>query len=152
MLRKVPPGTTFFSSRSQTPGRTGTAEALMTAPTLLPLAIPCRWPIRPKPVMSVQELMPVSIMASAAPLFKVAITSTAFFKMASGVIPCLQPVVIIPVPMGLVSTRTSPGCALALDTSLPGSTRPTTESPYLGSASSTVWPPTMRQPASVALS
>ena len=60
-------------------------------------------------------------------------------------------VVITPVPIGFVSTSTSPGIAPAFVTSRPGSTTPVTAMPNFGSWSSTVCPPTMITPASAAL-
>ena len=47
----------------------------------------------------------------------------------------------MPTPSGLVSTNTSPGLDVAFDNTLSGCTVPETESPYLGSLSSTVCPP-----------
>jgi hypothetical protein len=56
-------------------------------------------------------------------------------------------VVMMPVPSGLVRTRVSPGLAAALVVTRSGSTSPVTANPYLGSASSTEWPPTIVHPA-----
>ena len=102
--------------------------------------------------MSVPALTPTCIIASEAARFSVAMVSTAVCRASGGAAPALQAVVMMPVPMGLVSTSASPGWAPALVTCRPGSTSPTTDRPYFGSLSSTVWPPAMRQPASVALS
>ena len=58
--------------------------------------------------------------------------------------------VIIPVPIGLVNISTSPGFDPAFVIWLPGFTVPVTANPYLGSASTTVCPPKIRTPASLA--
>ena len=63
----------------------------------------------PKPVTSVQAFTPTFIMASDASRFRVAITATAFFNTSGGEVPAFAPVVMMPVPMGLVSTKASPG-------------------------------------------
>ena len=81
---------------------------------LLAITMDLKWPIKPNPVMSVQALTPTLTIASQAARFNVAIVETASFKTSAGEFPCLQPVVMMPVPMGLVSTRESPGCAPAL--------------------------------------
>lgn len=48
----------------------------------------------------------------------------------------------IPTPIGFVKINLSPTLAVAFDNTFSGWTIPDTERPYLGSLSSTVWPPT----------
>ena len=78
--------------------------------------------------------------------------ATAAATAAGSGLPRLTAVATTPVPIGLVRTSRSPGRALAMVSSRAGSARPTTASPYLGSGSSTEWPPTTGQPASAATS
>ena len=61
-------------------------------------------------------------------------------------------VVVIPIPSGLVSTRASPSRSPLLVSTRSGWTSPTTASPYLGSGSSTLCPPTTANPPSAAIS
>ena len=53
----------------------------------------------------------------------------------------------MPVPSDLPRRMTSPGFAPALLRTRLGWTRPVTASPYFGSRSSTLWPPTIGQSA-----
>ena len=66
--------------------------------------------------------------------------------------PRFMAVVIIPSPIGLVKIMASPFFAPELDQILSGCVNPFTTIPNLGSGSSTVCPPTISIPASLALS
>ncbi len=55
-------------------------------------------------------------------------------------------------PIGLVSTRASPGRAPALVVMRSGCTSPITAMPYFGSGSSMEWPPSTKAPAARATS
>ena len=77
---------------------------------------------------------------------------TASSSTSSGQAPALTAVATIPLPSGLVSTRSWPGRARSMESIRPGSTSPTATIPYLGSASSIECPPTTGMPASRAFS
>ena len=74
-------------------------------------------------------------MTSDAALFSWRIVATAPASVASSVTPALAAVVMIPLPSGLVSTRSSPAAVAALVTIRPGWTTPVTARPYFGSRS-----------------
>ena len=80
--------------------------------------------------------------AAAPSRFSVVITSTASASGASRA-PRLSAVDTAPAPSGLVSTSASPARPPALVITSSGRTTPVTASPYLGSASSIEWPPTI---------
>ena len=71
---------------------------------------------------------------------------------ASGAAPSLAAVVITPVPSALERKSRSPGRRPPLISTRSGWTRPVTQRPYLGSLSTTVWPPAMTPPASATFS
>ena len=95
---------------------------------------------------SVAARTPVATIASAAASFRVAITRTASDTTSSGASPFLIAVAMTPDPIGFVSTSWSPGLAPALVTIRSGCTSPIATSPYFGSASSIVWPPSVGMP------
>ena len=101
-----------------------------------------------KACKSVAALTSAEITASAASRFKRNIESTAASNTSLTALPFFKAVVTTPVPKGFVRTNTSPGLEVEFWIWAPGSTVPTTESPYFGSSSSTVCPPTMIAPAS----
>ena len=139
------------STRSRTPSITGTAPARTTAPTPDATHSSRRWPSSPNPVTSVAAFTPTAIAASRAVSFSVVITVIAVCSSAGVAASRLTAVEMTPRPIGFVRTRTSPGRAPAFVSTAPGSTVPTTASPYFGSASSIEWPPAMRQPAARAV-
>ena len=94
---------------------------------------------------------PASFAAFAAAPFSSRIAAMAPSSTGPGAFCCLPAVVMIPVPIGFVSTSESPGRAPALVICSPGPIRPVTAMPYFGSLSSTVCPPTTSIPASTAL-
>ena len=101
---------------------------------------------------SVAALTPTSIIASAAPLFSIAITLAALASTSSGASCAFPAVEMIPVPIGFVSTSRSPGLADELVIMRSGWMKPVTAMPYFGSSSVTVWPPMIVTPASAAFS
>src|SRR5580700_11036190 len=78
--------------------------------------------------------------------------ATAASTTPGGGSPRLSAVAITPVPTGLVRISWSPGAARSIVMSRPGSARPTTARPYLGTGSSMVCPPAIAQPACAATS
>ncbi len=104
--------------------------------------------------MSVTAWTVKSISFSAAYLFKCPMHSVTWVYSSSwGVtIPPFRAVFRIPAPNGFVRTKTSPGFAEEFFQTLSGCTIPSTDKPYFGSSSSTVWPPTSRHSASFILS
>ena len=64
----------------------------------------------------------------------------------------LPAVAMTPVPSGLLRNSLWPGRSPPLIITRSGWTRPVTARPYLGSLSTTVWPPAMTPPASATLS
>ena len=118
----------------------------------LPDAISYVCPIRPKPVTSVQACTSYLTIASRAALFSVVIreyirSCPAFESMSA-----LFAVESTPMPIGFVSSSTSPGLASELVSILSGCTKPVTARPYLGSSSCMLWPPVISAPASYTLS
>ncbi len=61
-----------FSAKVTASSKTGTRRAWSLAERLLAVSTSFRWPIRPKPVMSVAVLTPTSSMISPARLFSMA--------------------------------------------------------------------------------
>ena len=127
--------------------RPGQSSMVHPAPSAISLA----WPIRPKPVTSVQALGRRGTAARAASRLSAAIRSVIARYSAPLSSSALAAVVRIPVPRGLVSTSRSPSLAPRLVSTAPGWTRPLTHRPYLGSASSMLWPPAVTAPASATL-
>ena len=78
--------------------------------------------------------------------------ATAPSSTSAGAFSFLAAVVITPVPSGLDRNTRSPRRSPPLMRMRSGCTRPVTQSPYLGSASTTVWPPAMTPPASATFS
>ncbi len=148
----LPPGRIPDSASARTPGRTGTAATSSTASTRDAAAIFIRCPSSPKPVTSVQPVAPAVIAARAAAALLAVIDATAAATRSSGAAPTLIAVVVIPMPSGLVSTSASPSRRPELRRIRSGCASPTTASPYLGSGSSTLCPPTTANPPSAAIS
>ena len=92
-----------------------------------------------------------SSIVSHATRLRAAIQSTARMSSSSDASPRRKPVMITPVPIGLVRTRWSPGRAAALVRIRFGWIRPVTDRPYFSSSSRTVCPPTRVAPASLIL-
>ena len=88
--------------------------------------------------MSVAARTPTRRIAVAAPALSVTIERTAASRSAAVAFPRLMAVAMIPVPSGLVRTKTSPGSPAELVTTSSGWTRPVTDIPNFGSGSSTV--------------
>src|ERR671925_44810 len=151
-FRFVPPGTDPLSASAGAPGNSGTRAASMAAAAPEAASIRCRWPRRPNPVTSVQARTPATTSAADATSLRRVIDSTAACIASSGALSALIAVVITPVPIGLVSTKSSPGRAASIVIILDGSICPTMTIPYFGSGSSTVWPPTTTKPARSATS
>ncbi len=80
------------------------------------------------------------------------IEATAASSTAGDAAPVLIAVVATPTPSALVSTSASPARSPALVRIRSGCTSPTTASPYLGSGSSTLCPPTTANPLSAPIS
>ena len=91
-------------------------------------------------------------MASRADLFRVVISFSARACPSGDSISAFWAVVRTPMPMGFVSSSTSPGLAPELVSTRSGWTKPVTARPYLGSSSRILWPPVMSAPASYTLS
>src|SRR5881398_2468249 len=151
-LRCVPPGTAPRAAMSRACGNSGTACAVTSAAAPLASSRLCRWPSRPNPVTSVAAWTPTASIARAAAALRVVITVTAGASSGSESKSRFSAVVRTPVPIGLVSTRASPGRAPALVTMRSGCTSPITAMPYLGSGSSMEWPPKTNAPAARATS
>jgi len=120
------------SSRIWTPLRSATSWA---------------WPKSPNPVTSVTAFGASPRRTSAASLFSVRIQPIARSSCCEPASFFFQPVMIRPVPSGLVTNNASPGCAPFFGQIPSGWTVPTTASPYFGSASRIVCPPASRPPA-----
>lgn len=89
---------------------------------------------------------------SPAARLSVFIWATAARSSARGAVPPLIASTAMPVPSAFVRSSTSPAFAPLLARMRRGSTRPVTARPYFGSGSSTLWPPTIGQPAACAVS
>lgn len=87
-------------------------------------------------------------MQSRAALFSVVIRRCASAMASGEASPAFAAVVSTPMPMGFVSSSTSPGRAAELVSSFFGCTKPVTARPYFGSGSRMLWPPVMMTPAS----
>ena len=94
-------------------------------------AIDFRWPIRPKPVTSVQAWASNSPISSAARRLSAAMDRAAAADAAGSARPICAAKARMPVPSGLVKTSRSPGRAAALVAIRRGSTRPVTAKPAL---------------------
>ena len=111
----VPPATTSRWASSSTPGNSGTAAASIVAAQPLACSILWRWPSRPKPVTSVPARTPSSTAVRDAAAFSVVIVRTARLDLpGGGHAPLRSAVVIMPIPIGFVSTRPIPGRAPVL--------------------------------------
>ena len=111
-FRSVPPDTTPREARFRACGRMGSASNAISAATLLASSMLVRWPIRPNPVTSVAALTPTFSAARAAPSFNVVMDRTASAMPVSRSASRFNAVARMPVPRGLVSTRTIAGtCA-----------------------------------------
>ena len=80
-------------------------------------------------------------------MFSVRIQRTARSSGCVPAMPCLNPVMIRPVPSGFVRKTESPGRAPFFGQMPSGRTVPTTASPYFGSSSRIVCPPASTAPA-----
>ena len=106
-----------------------------------------RWPRSPKPVMSVAAVAPAASIASAACAVERRHRLDRAASTIAGAALRFTAVVSTPVPIGLVSTSTSPGRAPALVMTRSGWIVPVTNSPNFGSSSTIEWPPAMAMPA-----
>src|SRR5438876_4547635 len=102
--------------------------------------------------MSVAPLAPVSHATSAAARFNLSMLATAPWSTSALAAWLVAAVVITPVPRGFDKKSRSPRRRPPLIRIRSGWTRPVTQRPYLGSLSTTVWPPAMTPPASTTLS
>ena len=137
---------------SNVPSITGTFSDSITKVVPLPLAISKTCPMSPKPVTSVQALTSTCAIPSAASRLSVFITFTALSTTSFSSKSAFIAVERIPLPRGFVKINTSPGIDPEFVMTFSGCTNPVTESPYLGSSSSTEWPPIKSAPASFTLS
>ena len=151
-LRYMPSGSTPILASSRASGIMSTWSTWTTACISLPWAISSRWPMRAKPVTSVQAWTRYLTILSRALLFRVVIRRQASSMPSWEASSPLWAVDSTPMPRGLVSSSTSPAWAPLLVSTRSGWTNPVTASPYLGSSSKMLWPPVMRQPASYTLS
>ena len=118
--------------------------ASTTAVTPLARASLCRCPNNPNPVTSVAQTAFASSAAAAASRFNWVIAATAC---GNGSPVALCRLFSTPMPSGLVRVNGSPGRPASLRSKRSGSATPVTAMPYLGSGSSTLWPPATWQPA-----
>src|SRR5205809_3569764 len=102
--------------------------------------------------MSVAPRAPASRATSAATRFSLSMLATAPCSTSALAALLLAAVVITPVPRGFDTKSRSPRRRPPLMRMRSGWTRPVTQRPYLGSLSTTVWPPAMTPPASTTLS
>ena len=110
----------------------------------------CVWPAKPKPVTSVMARACWRKMRDAS-FWLLHICANAFSTSAPRDAPAMCPAIKTPLPMGLVSTKTSPG--LAPDNVIrSASHNPVTERPMVISQPKVLCPPTMSAPASVTTS
>ena len=139
-------------ANSSAPGSIGTASAFISAVKPLPSAISRTWPIRPKPVISVQEFTSYFSMDCCAFALRAVMAAIRDFSYSPERSCAFAAVVSTPLPIAFVSMRRSPSFAEELESTLSGLTNPVTASPYFGSGSSMVWPPQSMAPASSTLS
>ncbi len=99
-------------------------------------------------MISVHPWTPWRIRIWAAFPFNSAIRSVPRRVACSEASPAFMAVARIPVPMGLVRIRLSPGCAPEFSQIRDGCATPVTESPYFSSRSSMLCPPARAAPAS----
>ncbi len=103
-------------------------------------------------MMSVAPFAPASRATSAATRLSRSMLCSAPSSTAGSHVSFLAAVVMTPVPSGLDRNTRCPARRPPLIRRWRGSTRPVTQSPYLGSVSTTVCPPAMTPPASRTLS
>ena len=151
-LRPMPPLKLPRSASASAPGSSGRSRLRSVSPASEASTISPAWPSRPKPVMSVAPVAPASWATSAATRFSRSMLCTAPSSTAGSQTSFLAAVAITPVPSGFERKTRCPARRPPLRSMRRGSTRPVTQRPYLGSASTTVCPPATTPPASRTLS
>ena len=130
-LVRPPPGTLPLDQRRARPSAAGPPPRRSPASTPLAVAISVAWPIRPKPVTSVQAWTVAGRQRRAAPRAAARFSvhhrrDRRVRRPPAGARSNLIAVAMTPVPIGLVRNSTSPGRAPALVQIRAGSTSPVT--------------------------
>ena len=144
-----------LEARPRTPGRRGMSRIPRVSfrPPSESMSRTC--PASPKPVTSVQActMRHSSGESRLGRSFRVVIHRAAsVLEASSSTMSAFTAVATIPVPTGFVRRRRSPGRAPVTFQSESCRTSPYTTRPYLGSLSSTLWPPRRKAPASATFS
>ena len=137
-LRVIPPLNVPFSASARAPGSTGSFDACNAMPAALASTISPACPRRPNPVMSVAPFAPSSHATRDATRFNRSMLSTAPASTSALAASPFAAVVTTPVPSGFDRNSRSPGRKPPFTRIRSGWMRPVTQSPYFGSASTTV--------------